>query len=230
MKKEKNRYDQQPEFLYSRCIPDWWPALDEHKKIITIRKGDTIFREGDEVLGVYFMIEGVVKVHKHWGADKELILRFAKARDIIGHRGLSTRSDSYPITATALNNTTVCFFELAFFNSTLRVNPGFMFDFMMFFADELQLSEQRMRDLAHVPVRNRVANTLLYLEDKFGKDEKGFIGFPVSRQDIASYTGAAYETVYKLLTEFSAAEFIKTDGKNIAVLSLPTQKGDNPNT
>ena len=29
------------------------------------------------------------------------------------------------------------------------------------------------------------------------------MGFAITRQDIAAYTGAAYETVYKLLTEFT---------------------------
>ncbi|MDP4131900.1 MAG: Crp/Fnr family transcriptional regulator [Bacteroidota bacterium] len=218
MKKEKDRYDRQPAFLYERCMPAWWPALDTQKKITTIRKGDAIFSEGDEVKGVYFMIGGVVKVHKHWGEDKELILRFARQRDILGHRGLSTHSAAYPVSATALSTTRVCFLDLAFFHSTLHVNPGFLFDFMMFFADELQLSEQRMRDLAHMTVRNRLAKTLLYLADHFGIDEEGYVGFPMSRQDIASFTGAAYETVYKILAEFCASGIIRTDGKKIAIL------------
>ncbi|WP_317235336.1 helix-turn-helix domain-containing protein [Niabella ginsengisoli] len=53
---------------------------------------------------------------------------------------------------------------------------------------------------------------------KFGKNEKGFIAFPVSRQDIAAYIGTAYETIYKFLNEFSEQAYIKTDGKNIALL------------
>jgi len=60
-----------------------------------------------------------------------------------------------------------------------------------------------------------VAKALLTLENKFGVNEDGFINFAVSRQDIASYTGAAYETVYKLLMEFSETGVIKTDSKYI---------------
>jgi CRP/FNR family transcriptional regulator len=94
-----------------------------------------------------------------------------------------------------------------------------MFDFMMFFADELRLSEQRMRDLAHMPVKERVMKTLLTIESKFGINDKGFISFDISRQDIAAYTGAAYETVYKLLAEFTNSGLIKTEGKSIAIIS-----------
>jgi CRP-like cAMP-binding protein len=218
MKQEK--YDLLPAFLYQRCIPEWWPALDAHRKIIQLKKNELIFSEGDLVKGVYFMIEGVAKVHKQWVEDKELILRFARDEDIIGHRGLSTHSKVYPISATTLSKVTLCFLELPFFKSTLRTNPDFMFDFMMFFADELQLSEQRMRDLAHMPVKSRLVKTLRAIENKFGVDDEGYINFPLNRQDIAAYTGAAYETVYKLLAEFTNAGFINTDGKKIKILNI----------
>lgn len=32
--------------------------------------------------------KGFVKVHKHWG-QREMIVRFAKEGDIVGHRGIS---------------------------------------------------------------------------------------------------------------------------------------------
>lgn len=218
MKKEKGPFDASNTFLYQRCSKDWWPALDAHREVFRYKKGETIFNEGDDVTGVFFMIDGVVKIHKHWTDGKELIVRFASRADIIGHRGLSTHNHTYPITATVLADTTVCFISTAFFRSTITVNPGFAHDFLMFMADELQLSEQRMRDLAHMQVKGRLAKALLVLEKKFGVDENGFIAFTISRQDISSYTGTAYETVYKLLNEFAEAGFIKTDGKEIAVV------------
>ncbi|RYY13279.1 MAG: Crp/Fnr family transcriptional regulator [Chitinophagaceae bacterium] len=218
MKKEKEVHNLQPDFIYSRCQQEWWPALDAHKKIVHVKKGELIFAEGASVEGVYFVIDGVAKVHKHWLEDKELIVRFAGQNDIIGHRGLSSNADPYPISATALTKLTLCYLDLTFFYATLKVNPGLMFDLMLFFADELRLSEQRMRELAHMPVRDRVLQTLRMLEMKFGRDTEGFIAFAVSRQDIAAYTGAAYESVYKILAEFAHSEIIRTDGKLIQLV------------
>lgn len=219
MKTEKGHYDATQSFVYRKCLKAWWPALDTNRRIIHYKKGETIFKEGDTVEGVFFILKGVVKVHKHWAEDKELIVRFAAADDILGHRGLSTHSTAYPITATALSDVSILFLTLDFFRATLTVNAGFMYDFMMFFADELHLSEQRMRNIAHMQVKGRVAIALMAIEQKFGKDEDGFTGFAITRQDIAAYTGAAYETVYKLLTEFTEAGYIKTDGKRIAILN-----------
>ena len=218
MKKHKGNFDAADSFLYQKCLKEWRPALDANREIIHYKKGEILFKEGDKVEGVYFMLEGVIKVHKHWGDDKELILRFAHQLDILGHRGLSTHNLFYPISATSLADTTVCFFNLEFFYATLKVNTGFMYDFMMFMADELQLSERGMRDLAHLQVKSRVAKTILTLAKKFGITDEGFIGITVSRQDIAAYTGTTYETVYKLLMEFTETGLIKTDGKDIAIL------------
>ncbi len=75
-----------------------------------------------------------------------------------------------------------------------------------------------MRDLAHNKVKG-VLQKLYWLLKKFGVNEEGFISFAISRRDIASYTGTAYETVYKLLMEFTESGFIKTDGKDIAILN-----------
>lgn len=191
--------------------------MDAGRQVFHYKKGEIIFKEGDPVTGVYFMLDGVVKVHKHWADDKELIVRFARQQDIIGHRGLSTNSNVYPISATVLADCTICFIDMALFRSTFAVNDRFAYDFMMFMADELLLSEQRMRDLAHMQVKARTAKALLALEKKFGVNEGGYIAFTISRQDLASYIGTVYETVYKLLAEFSEAGAIKTDGKDIAI-------------
>lgn len=218
MKREKGVYDTSQTFLYQRCIEEWWPALDAQREILHFKKNEMLFNEGDVVTGVYFMIDGIVKVHKRWTDDKELIVRFAHRQDIIGHRGLSTNSHVYPIGATALSDTTVCFISIRLFQSTFAVNRQFAYDFMMFMADELQLSEQRMRDLAHMPVKARAAKSLLALEQKFGTDAQGAIAFTLSRQDIAAYAGTVYETIYKLLMEFTEAGWIKTRNKEITLL------------
>lgn len=205
-------------FLYKNCIKEWWPALDAHAQVHQYKKGEAIFTEGDPVNGIYFMLSGVAKVHKLWDQEKELILRFAHNQDILGHRGLSSTSAQYPITATALSPVTLTYVTLDIFEATFKTNKDFAYQFMMFMADELMISEIRMRNLAHMTVRARLANALLALEDKFGRDESGFIAFTVSRQDIAAYVGTAYETVYKNINEFVELGYIKTDAKAIALL------------
>ena len=165
--------------------------------------------------GIYFVFSGKVKVHKKWG-DKELIVRFANQGAIVGHRGLGT-SLVYPVSATAIEPVTVCFIDLDFFLATLKVNHDFTYQLMMFFADELQVSERKMRNLAHMSVKGRVAQALLTLRDRFGVTNEGYIDINLSRQDLASFAGTTYETVFRIMNEFTQDDIVSVAGKNIVI-------------
>lgn len=198
------------------CHPEWLRTVDLNRKLIHYKKGELLFREGETVKGMYFIYNGLVKVHKKWN-DKELILRFAKDGAIVGHRGLG--SDTiYPVSATALAETDICFVELDFFMATLKMNAGYLFELMMFFAAELKESEKRMRNLAHMNSKGRICNALLTLQEKFGVDKDGNINIEISRQDLASYTGTTYETLFKMLNELIEENLIEADAKKLKII------------
>ena len=190
--------------------------MDSQRKNIHLKKGELLFREGDEVPGMYFIYSGTVKVHKQWGQEKELILRFARKGDIVGHRGLGG-DNIYPVSGTALEPVTACFIDMAFFLATLKVNHDFMMQLMLFYAQELKESERNMRNLAHMPVKGRVANALLHLQQKFGVTPEGHLNMVLSRQDLASFAGTTYETVFRIMNEMVQEGAIRLEGKNIIV-------------
>ena len=218
MKKSKNECDLNSCFLCELSLKEWLPAIEANKQTIHVKKGEVIFKEGDAVKGIYFIYKGTVKIHKKWGDDKELIIRIANDGNIFGHRGLGSNIIS-PITATALASTTYCFIDLEFFQSTVKVNHEFLYQLMMFFADELRESEKRMRNLAHMSVKARVCEALLQLKKKFGVNEEGFIGFSLSRQDLSSFVGATYETVFRIINELTEEKVITTLGKDIKIIN-----------
>lgn len=217
MKASKKNCDLKSCTLCKLCLKEWLPAIDANRKTFEVKKGEVIFKEGDPVTGIYFVYNGTVKVHKKWGDDKELIVRFAKKGDIAGHRGLG-KEMFYPVSGTALEPSTVCFIELDFFLSSLKINNEFLFQLMMFFAEELKVSERNMRNLAHMQVKGRMAIALLTLKDKFGVSDKGCIDIRLSRQDLASYAGTTYETVFRVMNEFIEENIISVNGKDISVL------------
>ena len=219
MKNNKNNCDLKSCFLCTLCFKEWIPAIDGHRQTIPVKKGEVIFEEGDAVKGIYFVYGGKVKVHKKWGNDKELILRIANKGAILGHRGLG-HNNVYPISATALEPSSVCFINLDFFHSTLKVNPHLTYELMMFFADELQESENNMRNLAHMPVKGRIAQALLTLHQKFGSTKESGIDILLSRQDLASLAGTTYETVFRCMNELTEEGIIAVTNKKIAIINM----------
>lgn len=214
MKKLKQGCDLHSCFLCRNVIDAWRPLLELRRQTYSVAKGAQLFAEGSKVEGVFFLVKGKVKVHQHWTDDKELILRFAGSGAIVGHRGLGADLH-YPVSATALEPCTICFIPLDFFYATLKTNPELLLLLMQFFADELRESEQRMRNMARLTVKSRVAAALLFLEQKFGTTPEGYLNITISRQDLAAYVGATYETVFRMLAELSEAGMIQTSGKEL---------------
>jgi len=216
MKESKKHCDLETCMMCRLCIKEWKPAMAANRKNFHFKKGELLFKEGEEVKGIYFINEGTVKVHKQWG-DKELILRFARKGAIAGHRGLGGDL-LYPVSATALEPVEACYVDLDFFKATMKVNHDFMFELMMFYASELKETERNMRNLVHMPVKNRIAQALIALREKFGVKEDRSVDIELSRQDFASYVGTTYETVFRMLNELVEAKLLKVDGKSIAII------------
>jgi len=198
------------------CLPDWVPAISNHKQNLFVKKGGKVFEEGNEMQGIFFIFRGKIKVHKKWGAEKELIVRFAKEGDMIGYRGLGNER-IYPVSATALEDTILCFVSMEFFDTTLKVNHQLTYDLMQFYAEELQEAERRMRNLAHMDVKGRIAEAFLTLQKVFGQHKDGSINIQLTKQDIASYCGTTYETLSRTITEMIKEKLIKVTGKAITI-------------
>jgi CRP/FNR family transcriptional regulator len=233
-------------FLCQHCIPEWKELIAIKKSTFVVKKGKPIFQIGEKVKGIFFIYSGAAKIHAPWGDNKELIIRFATAGDIAGHRGLQTShrglqtatrepsthnseprkpsthnpeppDQTYPVSATALEDTTVCFIPNEFWEASLKANPSLTYTLVQFYATELQKAEHRMRNLTHQEVKGRIADALLDISRTFGFKKDQFLAITLTRQDIASYAGTTYETVFKFFTELIEKKIITTEGKNIKI-------------
>lgn len=197
------------------CTAEWVKFINFHSTTQLFEKGDTIFNVGDEVVGVFFINFGKVKVVKHT-AFSTRIIRLVSAEDILGHRGFGG-SWLYSISAIALEPTEVSFIPLETFNQAIKANPEFGFFVLMFFADELRDSE----DLAYQStVKNLIALSLLKNLKAFGYDgDSTQLSYTLSRKDLASMTGTTYESTVRSLSELQKEGVIRIDGKSIHILS-----------
>jgi CRP-like cAMP-binding protein len=75
-----------------------------------------------------------------------------------------------------------------------------------------------MRNLAHMSVKGRVAQAFISLKEKFGLTEQGYIDIELTRQDLASYAGATYETVFRIINDLVLDGMIKLSGKRIMIV------------
>lgn len=76
-----------------------------------------------------------------------------------------------------------------------------------------------MRNLAHMPVKGRIAQALISLKEQFGTNTEGHIDIELTRQDLASYAGATYETVFRMVNELLSENIITTNAKKISIVN-----------
>lgn len=203
-------------FIHQNWIPEW--ADDLIKYQIPFKQGQNIVSEGAPVLGIYFILTGKVKVFFTGLNAKHQIVRFASEGHIIGHRGFG--NDVYPISAVAMEDSLVCFVENATLMEMFMSNPKFTLAMMMFYSRELRKMENRMKNIAQMNVREKVAEALLLLQDNFGLNKQKEINVPFSREDIANTAGTNVEQVTRQITDFESEGLISKTGRKIGILNL----------
>ncbi len=194
------------------------------KAIIKCKKGQQFIMEGAPVNGLFFIKTGTVKVFRTGINGREQIVRFAKSCEIIGHRGFGTQ-EYYSIGAIALQDAELFYFSKEYLQDALMANPKFAYDMMLFYANELNRSENKVKTISQMTVRERVIDTLLYIHRKFG-DLNGFINLPLSRKEYADYAGTTEEQVIRVFSLLKKEELIRTKGKKVNIVSILKLKNE----
>jgi CRP/FNR family transcriptional regulator len=92
---------------------------------------------------------------------------------------------------------------------------------MKLLSDDLRKAEMSITHLAQKPVRERLAEALLFIKETYGfEDDNATINLKLSREELANLVGTATETVIRLLSEFKSDRIISLEGKKIKILNL----------
>ena len=194
----------------------------DNKSTLKCKKGQQFIMEGAPVNGLFFILKGTVKVFRTGINGREQIVRFAKEGEIIGHRGFGTE-EYYSIGAIALQDSVLCYFSKDDLQVTLLENPQFAYDMMLFYANELNRSENKVKSISQMTVRERVIDTLLYINRKFG-DLRGFLNLPLSRKEYADYAGTTEEQVIRVFSALKKENLITAKGKKIGISDIQLLK------
>lgn len=197
-------------------------SIENEKSDIRCKKGQQFIIEGAPVNGLFFVLKGVVKVFRTGINGREQIVRFAKEGEIIGHRGFGTE-EYYSIGAIALQDTVLCYFSKNTLQEALMESPKLSYQMMLFYANELNRSENKVKSISQMTVRERVIDTLLYIHRKFG-NLRGFLNLPLSRKEYADYAGTTEEQVIRVFSTLKKENLITARGKKIGVVNVQLLK------
>lgn len=184
------------------------------KTSFMIKKGESIFEEGEVTNGIYCIKEGVCKLSKLSANGKDHIVKLMKPGELLGQRSMIS-DEPANLSAVALEDMEVCFIPkteiIGFFNT----NNEFSMNVMKSICGDLKDADDQMVSMAQKSVKQRLAETLLYLENTFGKNEDNTLHIQLSREELAGMIGTATESCIRLLSEFNKLGIIELVGKKI---------------
>ena len=183
------------------------------------KKGDIIFDEGESLHGVYCVRSGVCKLTKLSANGKDHTVKLLGKGELLGQRSVIS-DERTNLSAVALNDIELCFVPKDQIVTPLHENQNFSFDVLQSLAKDLRSAEDDLINMAQKTVKQRMAETLIYIQKVFGTDASGALNVILSREDYASIVGTATESAIRILSQFKKERLIATSGKHITITDL----------
>ncbi len=195
-------------------------AYKAYKHHYEFKRGEMLFREGDEINGMYFIQSGVIKLEMNAETQRPFILRMIGPGQTMGHRFLNY-TGLQPYTATAIEDTRVCFIELGFFKNLLQKNDLLQEEIRKIFLKEMRTTEIKLLQIAQQTVREKVAGILVHLAETYNYKQTGMgIRVHIDRQEMADLAGTTKEQISRILADFDHEQLIRFRAKHFKYIAV----------
>ncbi|HAD33740.1 MAG TPA: Crp/Fnr family transcriptional regulator [Chitinophagaceae bacterium] len=206
--------------VFSDLSDDQFDFLNYEKSIVQLHKGQVLFLQDTKPHGLYCIKKGKVKIFRRGSEGKEQIVRLAADADVVGYRALLSE-ESYQCGAAALEETTLCYVPREALKQIMENNVNIYKKMISLLSSDLKNAESKISELAQKPVRERVAETLMVLKNKYGLEADGAtLNVVLSREELANLVGTATESLIRILSDFKKEGIIELDHKKIRIVDF----------
>jgi CRP/FNR family transcriptional regulator len=175
-----------------------------------LKAGDTLFEAGDTGDGCYRLDEGFLKVALVSPQVREQIVAILTPGAIVGDLAML---DGLPRSASvvALTDCELRFLSRLAFQDLARARPEIYQYLVKLLSARLRQADETIASMAFLPMKGRVARTLLTLAENVGEEtDSGGILIPrmINQGDIAAMAGVARENTSRILSEWERKKLV----------------------
>jgi CRP-like cAMP-binding protein len=179
------------------------------------KRGQIIFSEGDEGIGLYVLIAGKVKVFKLSPEGKEQILHVFEEGEPFGEASVFA-GQRFPAHAETLEKSRTIFFPRAAFIELIKGDPSLALNMLAILSRRLRKFTLLVEDLSLKEVPGRLAAYFLYVsEQRDGSDD---LKLDIAKKQLASLLGTIPETLSRILAKMVRQGLIRLDGSRIKIV------------
>jgi len=181
-------------------------------------KGAFLFMEKQTPRGIYILCEGEMKLSVSSNEGKTLILRIAKAGEILGLES-ALSGNPYELTAETLRPCQVAFIRRDAFLQFLTKHPEVYLAVMSQLGSHYQIACEQLRTVGlSASAPEKLARLLLNFSAT-GQEtkERNQVKMPLTHEEIASFIGTTRETVTRTLSDFKAKHLVQVQGSTLTI-------------
>ena len=185
-----------------------------HKKF---KKKQMIFQRGDKPNFLYYIAQGKAKSFLENEEGKEVMVTLYVEGDFIGASALLAKSP-YAASAMAQEDLELVLIPKEEFIDIVNQDSFLSHDILLHLKNANTLNNERLLKFAYDSARKRVADSLLFVSDKFSSGGSVHPSIEIGRRELASLSGIAKESTIRTLTDFKKEGLIDIEDNKIILL------------
>ena len=196
-----------PLSVCSALEPDEWASLEKISTDVRFEERETLVREADDVVSLYTITAGVVRLVRTLHDGRRQLTGFALPGDFLG---LSLER-TWTFSIEAITPVTACRFGRATLMEYVDQKPHFLMRLHEMVTHELSLAQDHMVLLGRLTAEEKLGAFLLEIRRRWARIEghkSDHIPLPMGRQDIADYLGLTIETVSRTINQMQRAHHL----------------------
>ena len=209
-------------------LPDFASFFKKYAKrpSILVKRGRTVFYEGDEPGKIYFLKKGFVKLYRTSPEGRSTIIYLYGPGSILAVRALTSHDKRLRHTAEAMTNVEIVTVSENDYFELLTENPEFLVDLLHVFIERLNYTERKLEGFILTDTTARVANFFYDLIERFGtvKNNKCELPLILTHQTIADFVGAFRETVTVAVNRLKKEGVLTDERGKITIVNLKKLK------
>ncbi|HVS04507.1 MAG TPA: Crp/Fnr family transcriptional regulator [Thermoanaerobaculia bacterium] len=183
-----------------------------------LERREILFHQGDDANAAYLLASGQLRLSKLNPDGEQVIVSFIVPGQVFAVvAGMQTTR--YPVTAEAVEQSDVLVWSREVLREVMQRYPAVAFEAMRTVSARMQDLQERYRELASLPVPQRLARALLRLTRQAGResDEGLVLEMRLGRQDLAELTGTTLYTASRTLAGWEKQGILASSRERVVI-------------
>lgn len=199
-----------------------WPELWLSARLVSIPKYQVVFHEAERGQGVFFVVNGLVKLSKSAPGGKDTVIFLAQAGDTIGEQLLGA-ADCYACRAQMLADSVLIEVKTDWIEQAVQQYPAFGWAWCRFLLDRLRESEERLLRHRFNLTRKRI---VLFLKEIARHHARHLVNgevelrLPLTHELIGEMVGVSRQQVTMIFNQWAAEGVIRYSRRRILLSDL----------